>query len=128
MGTVDPRSGTPDPIAGGEDGAGLAATRREERKIRELIACPLCGRSGGSRAEGREYCHRCEAYYDPTPLQLWAWATGWSLDDLPELTGLTKRTVMRAARGHRMAKATAAALERVTQMPARVFRDEARLG
>lgn len=106
--------------------AGRDAARREERMMRELVGCPICGRSGGARAAGKEWCHRCAADLEPTPLQAWSQATGFPLKDLPELTGLVKMTVMRAARGQRVSPEAAAALSRVTGIPLQAFRDEAR--
>ncbi len=111
---------------GASDAAGKAAVRREERELRRLVGCPLCGRSGGARSAGSEWCHRCAAELEPTPLQAWSQATGFRLEDLPALTGLVKRTVMRAARGQRVSAAAAAALARVTGISARAFTDEAR--
>lgn len=110
----------------GASSQGVAELSAARRLTRRLLGCPLCGRAGGAMSEGAEYCHRCAAFYDPTPLQLWSFASGVDLKNLPALAGVSKRTVMRAARGIRISDDAAAKLRRVTKIPVRAFTAKAR--
>lgn len=88
--------------------------------------CVFCGRSGGAIAEGGDTCHKCLAEQDPTPLQEWAQTQRRKLRELVEETGLTEKTIDRAARGQRMSAAAARAISDATDIPAEAFLDEAR--
>lgn len=91
-----------------------------------VLACCYCGRSGGGLADGSAICHACLAREDPTPLQSWAQNLGRRLVELEAETGLTKKTIMRAARGQRMSPAVADALAQATGLPADSFTVKAR--
>ncbi len=94
------------------------------QNVEEPLECPLCGRSAGAMRAGDEWCHRCAATFEPTPLQLWAYATDTRLDELAEYAGVSRRTVMNVARGLRVSIRVARKLAAVTELPIETFTDE----
>lgn len=71
--------------------------------------------------EGQEWCHQCGRQYHPSPLQFWSYSMDIPLRDLPALAGVSKPTVMRAARGIPIQRRSAEKLSRVTDIPIEVF-------
>lgn len=57
----------------------------------------------------------------PTPLRRWRERREITYREIAVRTGLSERTVLRAAAGEAMDPASAAALERVTKIPAATF-------
>lgn len=90
--------------------------------MRGIIACPICGRSGGHLREDHLVCEVCRSELAPTKLMMAREGVGWSVDELAEAAGVTTMTVHRALRGERLGKASAKALSKVTGVPIEVLR------
>jgi hypothetical protein len=90
-------------------------------RLPSFVDCLLCSRTNIARH--KRLCGQCETEQARTPLRKWRWASGTSLVQLQQSTGLTKRTLLRADAGDRMSVAVARVLSRHTGIPAIKFRE-----
>lgn len=90
--------------------------------LRGLVACPLCGRSGGHIRAGARVCARCEATYRPTALQSWRAATQMPVQELADRARVSRDTVQVALRGEPVSVRTAKRLGRVTKIDPALIR------
>lgn len=80
-----------------------------------------CG--AGRWVAGLVVCERCRRELAPTPVQEIATALGWTLDDVAENCGVSRRSAARAMVGHGLALRTAAKIAEVLGVPLGVLLD-----